>query len=92
MPLLGPEGREQMKTFGRVSTVGFELVLSVLVGLFGGRWLDEELGTAPWLQWVGLGFGLAAGIRSVVRVARIVRRDLEAETRPTEDESEPVDD
>ena len=38
---------------------------SVLLGLFGGRWLDGKLGTDPWLTWIGLGLGIVTGYRAI---------------------------
>lgn len=54
----------------RYSTVGLELGLSVLIGLFVGQWLDARFGTEPWLLLVFLLFGMAAGFRSIFRLAR----------------------
>ncbi|MBW1875423.1 MAG: AtpZ/AtpI family protein, partial [Deltaproteobacteria bacterium] len=45
----------------------------------GGEWLDGKLGTEPWLKWIGLGFGLAAGARSLYRVVRRAQRIMEEE-------------
>jgi ATP synthase protein I len=59
------------------STVGLELVLSVLFGFFGGRWLDGKFGTDPALALVGLVFGAAAGFRSLFRAARRMTDDSE---------------
>jgi len=75
MPLIGPEGREQIKVAGRVGAIGLELAIAVVIGYFGGRWLDGKLGTAPWLMWIGLAFGLAAGFRSLYRLARRTNLD-----------------
>jgi ATP synthase protein I len=66
---LGPEGRKQLRAVGAVSSIGIELVLAICIGYFGGHWLDQKLGTT-WLEWVGLGFGLVAGFRSLYRLAR----------------------
>lgn len=73
MAMLDPEQRKQLLTAGRVSTVGLELALSMAVGLLGGRWLDDKLGTGPWLQWIGFAFGLAAGAMSLYTVTRSLR-------------------
>jgi F0F1-type ATP synthase assembly protein I len=62
-----------------LSTVGLELALSIAFGYYGGRWLDEKLGTEPWLQWIGLGFGLAAGALSLYRAVRRAQRLMEEE-------------
>ncbi|MEP1231068.1 MAG: AtpZ/AtpI family protein [Litorimonas sp.] len=50
----------------RLST---ELLVSVLVGAGLGYGLDKLFGTNPWILLVGLGFGFAAGIKSVLRTA-----------------------
>jgi ATP synthase protein I len=59
------------------STVGLELVFSVLLGALGGRWLDGKFGTAPVLTLLGLGFGVAAGARFVYRAWRRMQRETE---------------
>ena len=65
MPLLGPDGRKQLKLASRVSAVGLELVFATCLGYFGGRWLDERFGTAPWLGWIGLAVGILAGFKGL---------------------------
>ena len=41
--------------------IGIQFTLVLLAFLFGGRWLDQRLGTEPWLLLAGvfLGFGLS---------------------------------
>jgi len=73
--------RQDLKGLGTYGTVGLEFALSVLVGLFGGQWLDKRWGTAPWLTLLGLGFGMAAGIRSLLRALKAAQRELEEEER-----------
>jgi ATP synthase protein I len=41
--------------------IGVSFAASVLLGLGAGYWLDEKLGTSPWLFLLGSGFGLFAG-------------------------------
>jgi F0F1-type ATP synthase assembly protein I len=69
-----------------LSTIGLDLVASVLVGFFGGRWLDGKLGTDPWLGLLGLAFGIGAAIRSLTRGMRemkeIARREEEEQGNP----------
>jgi F0F1-type ATP synthase assembly protein I len=69
--------KQDWKGIGRYGTVGLELVLSVLVGLFGGQFLDRRFHTAPWLMLVGLGYGVAAGVRGLYRAAERATRDAE---------------
>lgn len=61
------------------ATLGLEFGLSVLVGLFGGRWLDGKLGISPWLTVLGFGFGVAAGVRAIYRAAQAANREAERE-------------
>ena len=65
------------KATGSYGTIGLEVVLSLLFGLFVGQWLDGRFGTAPILTLVLTGFGLAAAIRALVRAARAMRREVD---------------
>ena len=62
----GDNGGTLLGMAWRLST---ELVVAVLVGTGLGYGLDYLLETRPWFLLVGLGFGFAAGIMSVFRVA-----------------------
>lgn len=73
------------KELGKHGTLGLEFALSVLVGLFGGRWLDGWLGTGPWLSVCGFGFGVAAGFRALWRALQQANRDA---ARADEEERE----
>jgi F0F1-type ATP synthase assembly protein I len=41
--------------------LGLQFAGAILLFLFTGRWLDEKLGTGPWLLMLGvfMGFGLS---------------------------------
>jgi len=69
--------KQDWKGASRYGTVGLELVFSVLVGLFGGQFLDRRLHTTPWLTLVGVGYGIAAGIRGLYRAAERATREAE---------------
>jgi F0F1-type ATP synthase assembly protein I len=62
------------------------MAVAVAIGFFGGRWLDGAFGTAPVLQWVGLGLGTAAAGMAIVRVARRYLRDVERDEQRERDE------
>ena len=78
--------QQNWKGIASYATVGIEFGLSLLVGLFGGRWLDQKLGTAHWLTFVGFGFGIAAGYRAIYRAAKAANRDAAAEEAKERDE------
>jgi ATP synthase protein I len=48
--------------------VGWFIGLSILLGVWGGLWLDEKFGTAPILVIVGLIFGLVVAFYGVYRM------------------------
>ena len=70
--------RSPYEGLGRHGTIGLELVLSILFGYVGGRWLDGKLGTHGWLTLIGFGFGVAAGFRALWDAAKRLQRDTEA--------------
>lgn len=63
------------RAFALASTVSFQLAIPILLGVFGGRYLDERFGTQPWLMITGLFLGLAAGVVGVVRVVQSFFRE-----------------
>jgi F0F1-type ATP synthase assembly protein I len=69
--------KQDWKGIGRYGTVGLEVVLSVLVGLFVGQLLDERLGTGGWLTLLGVSYGVAAGVRALYRAAQGATREAE---------------
>jgi ATP synthase protein I len=71
--------RQDLKGLGTYGTVGLEFGLSVLFGLLGGQWLDKKFGSSPWLALVGLGFGMAAGVRTLLRALKAAQRELHEE-------------
>lgn len=50
-------------------SLGFSVPLAIVGGGAIGYFLDRALGSTPWLALLFLGFGVAAGIRNVVRAA-----------------------
>lgn len=47
--------------------VGLELVVSVVLLLLAGRWLDGRLGSEPWLMLLGAALGMAVGFYQLFR-------------------------
>jgi F0F1-type ATP synthase assembly protein I len=56
--------------------LGLEIGLALVLGLFLGRWLDGELGVAPWGKVFGLLIGTGAAVKSVLRVVKKVRQKM----------------
>lgn len=83
--------KQNWKGLGTYGTVGLELALSVLLGLFVGSWLDRKLGTR-WIALVGFGFGLAAGVRTLWRAVRQANQDAERMDREEREARKKFDD
>jgi ATP synthase protein I len=60
--------------------LGFQLVASILLFLYAGRWVDRRIGTEPLFLLLGVFTGLAASIYSMYRSLMADQR-REAERR-----------
>ncbi|MEJ2188692.1 MAG: AtpZ/AtpI family protein [Acidobacteriota bacterium] len=58
-----------------VSIVGIQFPVAIALGFFFGRWLDDQLGTAPWLMLIFSLFGIAAGFLNLFRITAKAGRD-----------------
>lgn len=59
------ERRELYKSLGFLSSVGICMVASILIGMAMGYYLDQWLGTEPWMLLIFLGFGIVSGFRNI---------------------------
>lgn len=83
MSLIGPEGRKQLQLAARFATAGLELALAIVVGYFGGRWLDGRFGTTPYLGYIGLLLGIFAGFRNLFTLAKGAQKSAsDSDTTP----------
>jgi ATP synthase protein I len=63
--------QKQKGTLGewmRYANIGIEMMVSVLIGAFGGYGLDYLFHTKPWLMIVGFILGSIAGFVSLFRL------------------------
>jgi hypothetical protein len=66
------------KELGRYGGVGIELVLAILILAGLGHWLDERYwGGRIWGMAIGFLLGVAVGVRSLVRVAGQMQKDID---------------
>jgi F0F1-type ATP synthase assembly protein I len=68
------------RTAGEYGAVGLEMGLAVVVGYYAGTWLDEQLGTEPYLFWFMLAAGFGAAFKGLFRVFRKGLRELSDDT------------
>ncbi len=57
------------KAVGLILSAGMTMAASVLFGYLIGSWLDERLGTKPWLTLIMFLLGTAAGLKSLYDLA-----------------------
>jgi len=53
------------KQVGPYMDLGLRLVISLLMGIFGGYWLDRKLHTLPLFLLIGFLFGAFSGFLSI---------------------------
>lgn len=57
------------------SQIGFTMLASVLVGVLLGKFLDDLLGTAPWLLLVFSLLGAGAAIKTIFNISGTKNND-----------------
>lgn len=62
--------RNPYKAMALMTGISAQLVGTILIGLFLGKWLDAELGTLPLFLILGLLLGLASGIYSMLQLIK----------------------
>ena len=66
--------RKLFRLIGRYSTIGLEMVISVVIGILFGWWLDRLFNTKPWLTIVFMLFGIVAGFRSLFKLLKDIEK------------------
>lgn len=56
---------------------GIQFAAALLVGLYGGQWLDRRFGTAPVFLYVGVATGAIGGMTALYRQLMRITRDEE---------------
>ncbi len=61
--------------------LGLQFVLSLLLFLYIGQWVDGKLGSAPWFMILGVFTGASAAFYSMYRALKAAERRQEAQDR-----------
>ncbi|GAB6177119.1 AtpZ/AtpI family protein [Desulfobaculum senezii] len=77
--------RPLLDLMGDVGTIGMHMVASTFVGLAIGYYLDEWLGTGPWLLLFFLLVGIAAGFKNVYEQAMRMMNDKDEDDASRDD-------
>jgi Uncharacterized protein conserved in bacteria len=65
--------RQIFAALGMVGNIGVGMVAASAIGLFGGRFIDNWLGSSPWATIIGTLLGLVAGLWSAYK--RVIRHE-----------------
>ena len=69
-----PEGKKQrgevVRALSLLSQIGITIFICVVMGILLGRFLDNLLGTAPWLLLLFTLFGSGAAFKSIFDIAK----------------------
>ena len=87
--------RDEYKAVGSWGTLGLEIVLSVGIGFFGGRWIDGRFGSGPWISVLGFFFGCGAAVKAIhrtwVEMQAVTAREERLEGNPAPRYERPQD-
>ena len=57
--------KEAFRGLATMSQLSMQLLIPVLIGTFGGIWLDSRFGGSPWCTVIGVIIGIAAAFRNL---------------------------
>ncbi len=67
---MSQNNRHPFRAMALMTAISSQLVGSILIGIFAGKWLDRVINTGPLFLVIGLLLGLAAGIFAMLRTIR----------------------
>lgn len=77
----GGRGGDDGVSAGTFAGLGVQFAASILIFLYGGRWLDGKIGTAPYLLIVGAFVGAGLGFFAMYRRLTAADRAADAGRR-----------
>jgi len=72
-----PEERAQLGSVGMAAGLGCSIVVSLIVLIGGGLWIDQAVGTTPVFTLVGVALGLVAAGYQLYELTRVGVRGRE---------------
>jgi ATP synthase protein I len=64
------EKQHMIKQLGVFITIPFVMAVPPILGWLAGEWLDERLGSKPFLMYLFIAIGFLAGFREVYRIIK----------------------
>jgi ATP synthase protein I len=69
------KGGDDDVNWGRYLGYGLQMLVGVLLGLFGGQWVDRKLHSEPWGLLIGVTLGLTSGMYLLIKDAIRMNKD-----------------
>ncbi len=74
------DSREVYRSLAMLTQLSLQLLIPILIGVFGGILLDKQFGCSPWITIVGCVIGIAAAFRNLYMWSvREIRRTEKSE-------------
>lgn len=67
---MGQKDRNPIRGITLYTTILSQLVGCILIGIFGGKWIDHHFSTEPYFLIIGLLLGLFIGIWAMLHTVR----------------------
>lgn len=80
-PVRGKPGMFGSSAGAQFMGLGLQFVLSLLLFLYLGQWVDRKLGTAPWFLILGVFIGASAAFYSMYHALKAEERREEEQDR-----------
>jgi ATP synthase protein I len=77
---------ESLRKASPYMNLGVMFLGCMLIGVFGGRWLDEKWGTEPWMLLTGSLVGMASGFYHFFRT--VLRHDGKRDENKNDDDAQ----
>ncbi|HEX8220539.1 MAG TPA: AtpZ/AtpI family protein [Chloroflexia bacterium] len=77
-----PRDSGMAQSLAFAAQLGFAIACPMVAFIGGGAWLDNRLGTVPWLIFAGIVLGILAAAGTIYQVLRAQTNRLERSKRP----------
>lgn len=71
--------RRYVRQIGLLGTIPILIAVGPVIGFFIGGWLDEKLGTEPYLLVVFITLGFIASGKEIYRIIKRAEKDVDEE-------------
>ena len=71
------DGGRNLRSIGLLGAIPMMIGLGPLIGYLIGEWLDDKLGTDPYLMILFIALGFGAAVKETIKIIKEANRDPE---------------